>query len=256
MENVVQYVDEVPAYDLTGQNVCFPLRMEQGGADLMAYFVMNAQVPAHEVKSFLSDMVMRFKSNDSDEREMEFGEENGCRKFIEKNFRGIIGVEGDPSLEDMKAWLDDNPDIKTRIFREGYDRVMLDAEDEPVRKGLVIGRAIENPVKTKLILYSPERETIESVKVTHVCRKETEEDRIRYKRSSRMADKGRTQIIRFNWDVIEQLYNSLITSLSGAYLNGEPCTEKNKDGWLRLVPISWKVFVVSRIFSKVAVKNG
>jgi hypothetical protein len=257
LKNAVVYPekDGLAKYELNAEEVTFPLVLEQDGCEVVAYFLMDAQVPAHEIKSFLNDMLVRFKTNDSDEREYATGDESECMKFVAKHFRSILGISEDATVEDMKEWLGANPDTKLRIFKEGYDRILLDVDETVAKKGLSLTRKAEPGVKIKLFLYSPEKGQIEELHIKHVTRKETEEDRIRYKRAVRVAEKGKYQMSRYNLDVLEQMYGNLIQRIDGMLLDSVPCTEENREAWIPKVPILMKVYVVNRIFNRLSVKN-
>jgi hypothetical protein len=257
MGNVIVYDEDKPKYELTGEEVVFPLVLDQDGSNVIAYFHMDAQIPAAEIKSFVGDMMSKLKASEQgDEREYALGDETECLKFISKHFKGISGTAEEASLDEMKEFLDANPELKLRIFREGYDRTLLYVDELIAKRGLSLTRKADYGVKARHFLYSPEQQRIEELVIKHNTRKETEEDRIRYKRAVRVAEKGKYQIFRYNWDTLEQIYGSLIQSIDGMLIDGNPCIEQNKDAWLPKVPFLVKMFVVNRIFNRLAVKNA
>lgn len=256
MSNVIVYDKDVPKYELNAEEIVFPLVLDQDGNSVVAFFHMDAQTPAHELKAFLNDMMSKSRAGGSpDETEQVPGDEMECRAFVMKHFRTISGIDGDGiGREEMIAWLDENPPIKSRIFKEGYDGAQLDV-DETVRR-LTLARVAESSIKTKKVLYSPERKAVEEVKIKYILRKETEEDRIRHKRASKLIEKGKFQLVRFNFDTLEQMFKDLILRIEGALINGAPCTEQNRDEWIPKVNFLDKLFVLQRVFSRMAVKNA
>jgi hypothetical protein len=256
MGNVATVKQDGVYYELSGEEVIFPLQFEQGGQDVVGYFKMDAQVGSHEVKAFLDDLMPKTKTSDlPDEIESEAGDDAGVRAFVTKHFRGILGIEGDATPEQMLAWLDANPQIKMRVYTEGYGNLIVAGEEGTGKLKLVLGSA-EQEVKARRPLYVPELDAVTPVPVSFKHRRVTEEDRIRHRRAGKQITKGRRQIVRINWDTIEQLADSLLTGLGGFLINDQLCTEANKNAWLPKLQLSDKLFFVNRVFSRVAVKNG
>ena len=255
VQNVVTYRDDEPRFELTGDEIGFPLTLDQGGVEVVAHFIMSAQIPAHEIKNILDDMMHRYKANEATgERELEPGDDTACRALIDRNFVTIAGVEGEPTKEELRAFLDANPLLKVRLFTEGYDRVLVDTDDI-VKPKLVIGAGPAS-IRAKRVLYSPLRDRVESVSLKHIYTRETEQDRIRYRRAGKQVERGRFTIFRLNWDQIGQMYDTMIQAVEGMEVAGEPCTAANKADWVARVPFNDKAFVVMRIFSRTAVKNA
>jgi nitrate reductase NapAB chaperone NapD len=256
MGNVAVAKEDGIYYELSGDEITFPLQFDQGGEDVVGYFVMDAQVGSHEIKAFLGDLMPKTKSADlADETEMESGDDAGVRAFVTKHFRGILGIDGEATKEEMTTWLDVNPQIKTRIYTEGYGNINIATEEGTGKLKLVLGSG-EQEIKAKRLLYVPALEGPAVLNLTFKHRRVTEEERIRHRRAGKQVQKGRRTIVRINWDTIEQLSDSLISGLGHFLINGEACTEANKNLWLPKLQLSDKLFFVNRMMSKVAVKNG
>jgi hypothetical protein len=102
MGNVATVKQDGVYYELSGDEVTFPLQFEQGGQDVVGYFKMDAQVGSHEVNAFLDDLMPKTKTSDlPDEIETKAGDDAGVRTFVTKHFRGILGIEGDATPEHM-----------------------------------------------------------------------------------------------------------------------------------------------------------
>lgn len=251
--NVLTYKDGRPIYELSGTEIAFPQELDGG---IYVYFYCDAQVEPGLFYKALDELPPKFRSSDvTAEREWDIGSDMEARRFVDAHFRGIGNVEGDPTFEEQRAFLDERPALKARIFTHGYNLIVSPKADEAPTGKLKLGN-IERAVEARRFLYSPAEDRIEIVDLKHLHRRATEEDRIRYKRTLRILDRGRTQTIRTDWRGIESLYDGLVTGIEGALVNGEPCTEENKDSWLRRVMLIDKVFAVGRIFSATAIKNG
>jgi len=256
MGNVAVIEPDGLHYELTGDEIIFPLQFDQGGQDVMAYFAMDAATGSHETKSFLDDLMPKTKASDlADETETEAGDDANVRAFVTKHFRSIQGIEGEATREQMLAWLDANPQIKTRIYTEGYSNLIAASEEGTGKLKLVLGGA-EQEVKAKRPLYVPALESVAVLNLTFRHRRITEEDRIRHKRAGKQVQKGLRTIVRINWDTIEQLADSMLTGLGGFVINGQECTEANKNQWLPKLQLSDKLFFVNRVMSRITVKNG
>ena len=256
-KNVLAYKDTQHKYDFGADEIAFPILLEQDGTEVVAYFVMDAQYPSSEIKSFYADMMGRSKASDlTGERENEAGDDSGAGKFVDNHFRRILGIDGDPSIEEQKAFLDANPRLKSRIFSEGYDRVTLDIEEDAKPAKLRLGGSDNPVVKARRILYDPQTDRVVFSRLDHKYRRETEEDRIKFRRAFKLIERGRYSQVRANFDLLEQLYDSMVESIGNGLYNGEPCQDNTSMAWKPLVPISDKVFVVTRIFSRLSVKNG
>lgn len=243
-------------YELGAEEVAFPLEVWQDGAAFLASFLVDAQVDSAEIRRFLGEISGRFRASDfGDEREFEGGDDSEVRKFIDAHFREILGIEGNPGREDQVAFLDANPQLKVRIFSEGYDRIFAPdpGEEAPAKLRIGLGPLA---VRCKRILYSPATESVETVRFSHHYHRETEEDRIRRRRALRLAEKGRFQSIRVDWLAIEKLYDKLVFQVDGMRINGEACTEENLAVWQPKVLLTDKSFVVGQIFGRTSVKNA
>ena len=256
MQNVVVVNEQEMFYELSGDEIIFPLTFDQGGQDVMAYFAMDAQTGSHEIKSFLDDLLPKSKASDIlNETETEGGDDAAVRAFVTKHFRGILGIEGAASKEEMLAWLDANPATKTRIYTEGYGNLVAASEEGTGKLRLVLGGATQE-IKAKRVLYVPALESVAVLNLGFKHRRVTEEDRLRHKRAGKQVQKGRRTIVRINWDTIEQLADSLLVGLDGYRIEGGECTEANRNQWLPKLQMSDKLFFVNRVMSRVTVKNG
>ncbi|MFH1740942.1 MAG: hypothetical protein ABIH23_18220 [bacterium] len=256
-QNVVKYIDGTPVYELTGEEIVFPIQLEQGGVQVLAYFHMDAQYRTTEVRGFIDDLMIRYRDSDSGDRDIEFGEEGACAEFVKKHFRGISGVDGNPSREECLAWLGENPNVLTLIWSQGYSRVLADDEDDSPAPGkLVIGSFAQQTVKTKRLLYCPANGSVQVIRMKHVLKRESEADRITHRKAMRQTEKGKISFFRFNWDVLDQLYAKLILRVEGMTCDGDAAHEDNPAPWPRLVPLPDKISVISKVFSRTAVKNG
>ena len=256
MTNVIVHQDR-PCYDFAGDEICFPIAFQIGADnEVLIFFHCDAQYQQQEVKAFLNDSLAGYKTTDSGARELDVSDDSAISRFVEKHLRRASGpvIDGEPSKEATIGWLRDNG-YTARIYREGYDRILPDDQEEAAPK-LTLTRAESVTITSRRVLYCPETEDCATVvRLAHVRRKETEEERIHYRRAARLSERGRRQTIRFDWDVIARLYDGGAKSIQGGLVNGKPCTEENKSEWLALVPFLEKAFVVGQQFSRTILKN-
>jgi hypothetical protein len=247
------YMDGVdPKWELNADEICFPLQLDQGGLQVIAYFHVDAQYRATELRTFLDDLTFRYRDSDSGDRDIEFGDETAAKDFVRKHFRSISGVDGNPTREQCVAWLDENPNVLSLIWSQGYSRIIPDDSDEMGGK-LVIGSFQSQSVKHRRILYSPQTQSVHPIQIKHVLKRETEADRITHRKAMRQTEKGKVSFFRFNWDVISGLYDRLIQGVEGVVVDGKPASVEDI---IRLMPLPDKVAVIGKIFARTAVKNG
>ena len=261
----VSYLDDLPVIELTAQEWIYPVTTADGRFKL--YFHLKPY-PAFAVKSFYDQLMPRRKSRTANEQVVMDADFTGVRRFIDDHFLALSGIAledgSEPTLEQQQQWLaqPQNADFKVRAFREGIDKVGLReaAEVRPGKVFMVFGQA-DTRTPSEILLYSPERKTDELIRVTHTLARLSESDRHQYDKAIKFIENTRRQesFVEANWDVIEGLYNQKVKSLDGAVLNGDPCTEANKDGkdgWCALVPFCWKVYVMGSVYGDIELKNA
>lgn len=262
--NAVVYVSdqhgrETPHLELSAEELVFPIAPDPA-SDVQVQFYMKPGLP-HELKAFFDDLFPRRRElAASGQQEIEAGDTAGCHAFIDKNFIRLGNVQNEdgsePSLQQQIAFLNSNPDLKTRIYGEGYVAIKSDVDgDVPVSKKLTIGIATEATITTGIRLYDPERGKEQAIRIGHQFRSITEEDRIKYRRVIKVVEHRNRQIVKVNCDEIESLYGKTVQRLTGALVGGVPCTESNKAEWLPRVLFTHKAMATNLLFGQVQAKN-
>ena len=260
LSNVILYVDDSPRYELTGQEIVFPLNVEQDGSDFRAFFRMSPPDRAYEIKEFLDDLISRRRASDTGiETEVQSADDARCRAFVDKHFLGFYGLEKEASDDAQRKFLDDNPHLKMRVFREGYDAIRKSPEDDaaPAKARLRIGAeaAPEISIRGRLLLYCPERQAEQSISIAHHLRRENELDRRKHTKAFTVIERRDLALVRCNWDVLEGMYDEMVIRLDGYTFGGVACVKENKEDWVRLVPFTHKIYAVNKTFAGTRVKN-
>lgn len=257
--HAIVYVDDRPCLDLTAKEFIHPvLTMDERWK---IYVHLSAYEP-YEIKRFYSDISFMRKQRTASESLLEPRSVEGVYDFVDKHFLGLTGVELEdgsaPTREKALEWLNENPLMKTRIFRECIDRVgpRQVQDDDGGRPILVVGR-VSHRVPTEAILYHPVRCKEETIKMVHTLERLTETDRYNYDKAISIIENARRRELYTdtNWDVIEIMYNRKVKSLEGACLDRTPCTESNKEMWMKLVPFTVKIYVMAQAVGGIELKN-
>src|SRR5262249_23148337 len=113
-------------------------------------------------------------------------------------------------------------------------------------------------IPVEVVLYSKERELDATIRIEHSLTRFSELDRRQYDQAQTVIENMRSAQIyqESNWDALEGLYNSKVTSVTGVLLNGEPCTEKNMPSWLDRIRFCRKIEVVNAAIREIDAKNA
>lgn len=256
------YQGEQPVVELAAEEWIYPISTPNGRLKLNIH--LKPYSP-YAVKKFLDLILPRRKARTAQQSVLD-SDYTCVMPFVDDHFLGLSGVTMEdgttPTAEQQKAWIDQNSDFKIRAFRDGVDNISLRKREEetPVATGrvvLVMGRP-ESLIETDIGLHSKGTRRDELIRVNHALARMSESDRHQYDRAIKLIEdtRARETFLEANWDVIEGLYNKLVKSLTGAVLAGEPCTESNKDAWVKVVPFCWKVYVMSMAYQEVELKNA
>jgi hypothetical protein len=258
----IVYKDDVPLLELAAQEWIFPIKTPDDQWKL--YFHMKPY-RAYTVKKFFDLFLLRTEDRGNSEHILKFPNFTPVEKFFDEHFISMGGVETpehkEPTIEQQKAWLDANPEMKVRVFREGYDAISSVEPEGPPPNGhkpVLIFDCFEHKIECEWTLYSEQLQQDEKLKFTHTLDKLTHADKQLYLsaiRPIRNSRKGE-RYIETNWDVIEQLYDRKIREVQGLFFEGEPCTLEKKNFWKESLPFSMKVHVIGRIINEIEIKNG
>ncbi len=255
--NVLTYVGKgrVPHYELNGEEIIFPIPIQQRGVRKLIHVVMDAQAPYSSVAAILGEAMPVSVRSEMGGLESVAGNDEKCQEFTRKHFRRIIGVGGNPSIEDQRRYVERNPDLQSRIYNEGYGAILNDCDDaEP--EELVIDFDTSNEVRVRRVLYCPETEQTVTVRYIHQFGQISHSNRRIFQKAIKTHQEGRESRVIINWDVLRvQLYQPLIQSIEGFLVNSKPCTVKNRSDWLEKVPVSDQIGAVLQLFGRNSEKN-
>lgn len=265
-KEAVVYLDDVPHLELTAEELVYPIRTPD--ESYKVYCHMRRYEP-WEIKPWYDVVVPKRRRRSQSESSIETPDTSEQQKFVLDHLIRMEGVQcedgSEPTLEQTKGWLAENPAFTRRIFTEGVDRVgprdRVQLDTSAGKPMLVFGRAT-SAIRTEVTLYSRDRKADEIVPVVHTLTRLSESDRHQYDKAVAVIENARRGEVYYqsNWDVIELLYNHRIKSLSGAVMDGQACNEQNKgdakSGWARLVPFVMKVYVMAQAFLEIDLKNA
>lgn len=256
MTSAVKIQDDKPVLELAAEEFIFPITTPDGHHKVL--FHMKPYRP-FVVKAFYDETLVRSKSTSRGERVLDVPTSEKLLRFVSDHFIRMEGVEGpdgsEPSIEMQRAFLDDNEQLKARVFRMGYDFVTV--PDFAAGNG-----------HSKLSLFGPAESDIDAqwllhdsgidhrIIVSHHTAKLAKVEFDKYQKAIRVIETNRDRYMQGNWDVVEQLYDAKILSLKGAVVEGQPCEDKNKKEWVGLVPFCMKVFVMGQLAQELETKNG
>ena len=253
--------DLTPVLELAADELIFPVKVEQGGAEYVALFHMRPY-GERELIDFLDERAGEFTSKGRARLIIEPSTKPGFTELFDRYFVRLGGVEGDPSIEQQKAWLARHERLKQRVIQEGYgggEILAPENEGVPHLHGLRLADITANRIAIGCTLWCEETSRAERVTVTHVLRAETPEDNRKYAQATGRLEnytrKGTWKVL-IDHAALCSLYDSMVEEVSGYVLDGAPCSPENKAAWLTLIPVWHKVAVIQEVFAGGSVKNG
>jgi hypothetical protein len=255
----VAYVDGRPLLEVACGEYVYPIDTEDGK------FTVHCGIRPYQpyaIKKFYDGLVSRRKRRTPDEQTIEFPDYAEAIDFILGHLGNLYGVEladgTSPSAEDQKRWLEQNRPFAERIFRFGVDYFFERQETpESGRVVLVFGRR-EHRIPVELRLYAPKTKRVEAIELFHVLDRMSQSDRHQYDRAVSVVESSKRgeRFVEANWDVVEGLYNQRAKAVDGALVEGVPCTEANRDAWIKLIPFCLKVHVMHTAMREIELGNG
>ena len=259
LKQAVAYSAEgLPVLELGAEEWIFPAL--EGEPQLYAHLLPYED---WELKKFYDSVIPHRRQRSSQESVLEV-DTAGIVDFIGKHFLGfsnaVLEDGTEPALDQQRKWLDDNRDLKVRLFRVGLERFEpRDVAQKPTgqRPILLLGQQ-EHIVDAETLLWSEERKCEERIRMRHALGRMSESDKHQYERSiSFIENSGRRETrTELNWDVILGLYNRLARRIEGAVLDGLPCVQENREQWIKKVPFCMKIFVMASAYTEIDLKNA
>lgn len=266
------------AWELTASELIYPFTF-QVGSKSSPLFVHLKPYRAGELKQLLAETAYAVKYEDDDTSEIVKSKPEKIEAFFWKHFVRLSGhgraIEpGDPDLEQQKQWIRDHPrfDIPQKAVVDGFGGIATKPEALPEESTNGNG---DHHEEAEIDIFKMDLEMTTGIWLTqrvclgepgiatldmqHNFRRETAPEYHRYERATdkQLINRKRQSYQRsVNYEVIEQLYDSLIESITGMTLKGEECAASNKDAWVKLVPFWHKHLVLTEFFTGVQSKNG
>jgi hypothetical protein len=262
-----------PCLELSADELIYPIQSDDESYHML---VVMRPYMAHKLWAFYDKILPRKKAISGSEQEYVTPDFAELESFISEHFIRFAGVltkggviseirleGGDaPTAEIERKWLDQNPIFKRQIFRKGLDAIAPRRKMEAPSGDIVlfIGR-VDQQIGTSMQLFSMEKKRIERIEMTHTIEKMTESERHQYDSAISLIEnvKSRESYSSANWSVVEKMYNRKAKSVTGALLNGEPCTHANRDGrdgWAEKIPMVDKIYILAQAFGKIEMGNA
>ena len=182
-------------------------------------------------------------------------------KFVLDHFLYLIGVEDEkgnvPKIEQQIQWLKDNEQFTERIFRNGIDSIASISQEDIDKKMVLLFDKKDHRTPLELHLYSLEKQSCVTVRMTAVFSRMMQPDKHKYEKAVAVIENSRqgTTFFEANWDAIEQLCNIKLNSLEGAFMDGKPCVEANKEAWIKKMPFIYKIYAIGKAMQDIDIKN-
>jgi hypothetical protein len=259
--HAVTYVNDVPMLELLADEFILPVQTRDERWKLLIH--MKPYQP-YAVKKFYDQVLPRRKRRTASETQVQVPDYADVRAFVMEHFvrfEGALLPDGtEPTVQQQRQWLAENPEFVERIFRDGIDRVgaRQQAQDPDVGKPVLMFGVQELKTPLEFPLYSPERKTDETVSVVAVQEQWTESERRQYEKAITFIENSRRgeSYSEANWDVIELMCNRKLKRLEGALVGGAPCTEANKDAWVGRLLIIPKIYIMVQASLEIGLKNA
>jgi hypothetical protein len=265
--NAVVYVDGIPKWDVLSDEVSYALLLEQRGKEFIFVPVLRQHTDSQAKKGFayankvaLRDAIPPMKMKGR-EYELPLADEKPYIDFVDDHFVRILGTSSD-NVDEHKAYLDERPHLKVRIFREGVEglEVKEAEEDEGPMDIFDISVGVgEDEIELDFIhdLFSPTKNRKERINITHKVREASEKEYQLWRKSStrKFNPSKRKFTTQENYDVLEKIYNDLIVSVDGMVVDKKECSKGNKEDWVDLIPLEHKLLVLERVFQDYMGKN-
>ena len=245
-----------PSWPLDAEFISYPIDFR--GKD---FYVSLAPYRSFDMKKILP--VLLFRSEQKN-KGLEIKDpdpmDHETKEFFWKYFRGFFGLYRDDveiapdaikTLMEKKAMGIEFAIVRgclggARIPPEVSDDAFFEVDDSVL-------------VSIRHAIYDPELRATISISMEHRLTSPTQKQFREYSLAT-----GKSQLDRkssewtrtSNYDVIEQTYNSMVSSVSGVTLNGKSIDSANKAVWVDLIPFMHKELVLTEVFKTVEAKNA
>ena len=265
--NAVVYINAIPKWDIAADEVAYALLLEQRGREYIFVPVLRQHTDSQGKKGFayankvalreaIPAMTMK-----GQEYELPLANEDPYVDFVDDHFVCILGTASE-DVAQHKAFLDERPHLKVRIFKEGVQGLEVkETEEEEAPLDLFdISVGINDEERELLFihdLFSPDKNRKERINIIHRIRDASEKEYQLWRKSStrKFNPKKRKFITQENYDVLEKIYDDLASSVDGMVVEKKACRKDNKSDWIGLIPLEHKLLVLEVVFQDYIGKN-
>ncbi len=258
-KNVLVMKGGVPHWELTADEICYPIEIKQG-RELKKFYAHLSPYQPRELSNTLRKVMSGVKRR-KNELEILPSNRRAYAEMLNGHFlRMTTGVEASP--EAQTAYLDSNPILKCKIVEDGYGGIALRELDDVTTTLDITQEVGLGYIDTEQTLYNPKggpdkKGSEETVEISHGLSEETETHFQRYeKATSRKVNMSTGNwTTRNDYGTLEALYNELASEATGYLVNGEKCTQGNRKEWVKRVPLWHKLLVINEVFGEDRVKK-
>ncbi len=262
------------AWELTAEELVFPFEYTIAG-QVRTVFLHMHQYRAFDLKQLLAAINSRILAQDGTREIIKGGKEatEAVEEFFWKYFSRLSRYGGppqkdDPTLEHQKEWIKKNPRyfIPRQVILEGFGefnikpKQIYDPAEKPNGDSATADFFTLELTETITLIQKLFFAGVGQVplEMAHSFRRETATECYRYERATDRGKIHKDEAFErtTNYDVLEQLYDTLIESIDGVTIKGEACTPANKEAWVKLVPFWHKYWMLTEFFRGVQSKNG
>jgi hypothetical protein len=239
--------------ELSAPDFVLPLTIEEEGTEFRVFFRMKTY-SALSIKQLMNTIGAKFRKVAGTRVTIVPSNRETCYPFFDSHFIEMIGVDG--SIEEQKAFLDENPHIKAQVVADVLiGGVELEKPEEITTLKLALSGVKKKAIKTSIRLApNPPEETVftlihhfQPIAVSHYAK---------YDRA--VENEFNTRRDEFSattdYDTVDRLYNELIESVEGATTHGAECGTGNK-GWENTIPFVMKAAAIDEAMRRARAKK-
>lgn len=262
-EYPVFYQDGNPAFELGAKKQAFHVVLPNRTEYLVHLVRPEDNV---SVKALYRENSSRMKALEGNKISLFGGGTEHYRKFFKRYFAGMTQLDGSPLKSPAEtgaqmSWIESRPGLRIQeeVVRSGLLFVGIPTSEASVAGSDTLEDVVTSTVNTYVRVYDLQSQKTIRVPVSHTIRELTEKDNQHWLKatSNTEMDAETNEFERVeNYDLIEQLYRSIVMSVGGAFLNGKVCDEKYQKEWVAKIPYSWMHTVTQRVFRGVQLKNA
>jgi hypothetical protein len=250
--SAIIWQNETPIWNFS-EVTAYPMELKQRDQYIPVYVYMKPYSAA-QLRNVLKNAVSGYKGK----RDIEIVREDKSiyKSLCDDNFVKLGNATGTP--EEHRKWLDKFSELKPVIVEHSFAALRADDSEKKISSDVFdISLGLSTEIRTKQDIYDPIRDKVVTVTMDHAYTHPTESQFREYRSARRSHYNRRAAMwaITESHSSLEGLYDTVIRSISGGAVQGEPCTEATKSKWIAGVPLWHKLWLVDQIFGEILEKN-